>query len=224
MRLRCSSVDIIRLFALAVLSCIPMSGLPLDPDPDPFSILGTLDTYEEFPATQERLDQCFAKDDQNCLALYKRFRLVVREIFDKGRQNALKRTLTAVARDCGIPQKGDPWPWAACHGATNCFYFFNTDAEDSEIILYLQRLDHSVLWNLFVESKGYSGDWTGNRPDRQRWAKFLDSLTILDKDSGGRRGFIDVFLMPAKSHSGIGLLDPDLSLGPNESKLLQVRP
>lgn len=188
-----------------------------------FSELGSLENYLDSPSTPEGLNACFKDSNPLCWKQYARLRMAAMKLFDHGPEVALQRTLKAVSEECKAPaqNRGELFsPWQTCYGAVSSFYFFSTDSEDRQIIESLRKLDQSVLWNIFVESKGYSGDWISNRPDRQRWIQFLSTLTVLDKDAVGRQGYINVFSHPAKPHTGIDLLDPRLKLPPDQEERL----
>lgn len=190
-----------------------------------FSELGSLENYLDFPSTPEGLNACFKDSNPRCWNLYARLRKASMKLFEQGAEVALQRTLKAVSEECKAPakDKADLFsPWQKCRGAVSSFYFFSSDPEDRQIIESLRKLDQSVLWNIFVESKGYSGDWTANRPNKQRWIQFLSSLTVLDKDTVGRRGYINVFSYPAKHHTGIMLLDPRLKLPQDQEERVKA--
>jgi hypothetical protein len=192
-----------------------------------FSELGSLENYQEFPSTPDRLDACFKEHNMKCWKLFSCLRSATVRIFDQGDEVAFQRTLRAVGDQCKAPVragKGLLSPWQGCHGAVSSFYFFSTESEDRRIVEYLSTLDPAVQWNVFVESKGYTGDWTANRPDKERWIRFLESLSVLDKDSAGRQGYINVFSHPAKPHTGINLLDPRRKLTPEQQARFEQSP
>jgi hypothetical protein len=201
----------------------PAKDYPGDGLRQAFSELGSLENYLDFPSSPERLNTCFKDSNSRCWELYARLRKAALKLFDHGTEAALQRTLKAVSEDCKAPAQDTPElfsPWQICYGAVSSFYFFPNDAEDRQIIESLRKLDQSILWNILVASKGYSGDWTGNRPDKQRWVQFLSSLNVLDKDTVGRQGYMNVFSHPAKPHTGIMLLDPRLKLPPDQEERL----
>ncbi|MGP0017641.1 MAG: hypothetical protein ACLPHP_03650 [Candidatus Sulfotelmatobacter sp.] len=214
------------LAALTLLAAPSASKEPADSGlRQAFTELGSLENYQDFPSTPEGLNACFKDSNPRCWKQYARLRRAVQKLFDHGPEVGLQRTLKAVSEECNAPAQNTGGlfsPWQTCYGAVSSFYFFSTDAEDHQIIESLRKLDQSVLWNIFVQSKGYSGDWIANRPDQQRWIQFLTSLTVLDKDTVGRQGYINVFLHPAKLHTGIMLLDPRLKLPPDQEKRLEA--
>lgn len=190
-----------------------------------FSELGSLQNYTDFPSTPERLNACFKDSNPICWKTYSRLRKATLELFDHGPEVALQRTLRAISEECRAPAQDRRKllsPWQTCYGAVSSFYFFSSDSEDHRIVETLRKLDPSILWNVFVESKGYSGDWTANRPDPKLWIQFLGALTVLDKDVVGRQGYMNVFSHPAKPHTGIMLLDPHLKLPPDQQGRLEA--
>jgi hypothetical protein len=192
-----------------------------------FAELGAVGFLQDFPHSRQRLEACAQQNDRRCLEQYRKARLAALVLFDQGRETALKRTLDAIAAHCRTPVTGrqSDWlsPWQACNGASSAVYFFASDAEDRAVIEFFRNLDAAVRWNMFVESKGYSGDWVRNRPDKQRWAAFIDSWQALDKHAGGRAGYRKLFLSGGEPHTGIPLLDPGFRLDPSLAQRLRVQ-
>lgn len=195
-------------FCVAILWICCVRASPQDPDPlrSSFLLLGSLENLLHFPANQAALDACTKSGDKSCLALYGNARRAVDRLFDSGRAEALKRTLDAVGIECRSRDAAEgQWSmWQACKGAVAAFYFFSTDAEDRSILRALQRMDRTVISNIFVESRSYTGDWPANRPDRRRWITFLRSNDRLRQDPEWESAFV----RPAPLHTGIALLDP----------------
>lgn len=177
---------------------------------DAFTTLGALDSYLEFPATRQELDLCFANNDQKCISTFRRARAAAALIFDSGRSEALRRTLASLDTACESPDSGATsiWPWQTCRGVVEAFYFFANDAEDRDIVRHLEKLKTPILHNVFVTSNSCTGDWVSNRPDKERWIRFIDSLAFLDKEQVGRQGYKNIFQYAPKPHTGIALLNP----------------
>lgn len=215
---------VLPLFIGISLLTIASNSCGQDIKPDPFVTLGHLDKYLEFPANREQLDKCFADNNRLCLSLYASQRAAVADVFSRGRPEALRRVLDAISKRCG-KQAFAAGPLEAsedsCRGATTFFYFFRRNDEDIAIVNFLKTLEPEVLWNMFVESKGYSGDWVSNRPNRSRWLNLIRSLDILDRDPPGRTGYENIFLHPSSPHSGVALLDPGFELTQGESDRLK---
>ena len=186
--------------------CVTASPQDADPLRSSFLLLGSLENLLHFPENQAALDACTERGDKSCLALYGNAQRAVDRLFESGRAEALKRTLEAVGTECRSPNAAEgQWSlWQACKGAVAAFYFFSTDAEDRSILRALQRMDRTVIRNIFVESRGYTGDWPANRPDKRRWITFLRSNDRLKEDPGWEAAFV----RPAPLHTGIALLDP----------------
>jgi hypothetical protein len=192
--------------AILWICCVAASPQDADPLRSSFLLLGSLENLLHFPANQAALDACAERGDKSCLALYGNARHAVDQLFDSGRAEALKRTLDAVRTECRSPSAAEgQWSmWQACKGAVAAFYFFSTDAEDRSILRALQRMDKTVIRNIFVESRGYAGDWPANRPDKRRWISFLRSVDGLKQDPEWESAFV----RPAPPQTGIALLDP----------------
>jgi hypothetical protein len=194
--------------SVAILWICSVTASPQDADPmrGAFLLLGSLENLLAFPANQAALDACTESGDKTCLALYGNARSAVERLFEGGRAEALKRTLDAVRTECRSPSAAEgQWSlWQACKGAVAAFYFFSTDAEDRSILRALQRMDRTLIRNIFVESRAYTGDWPSNRPDKRRWITFLRSNDRLRQDPEWESAFV----RPAPLHTGIALLDP----------------
>jgi len=211
---------------LAMSSCFGERTDSVAHSDDSFAKLGAVRTYLDFPHNRATLDRCFAENNSRCLKLLAEARKAVRNLFEHGREAALQNTFDGIAHHCRAPvadwQRKD-WtsPWQLCVGAIASFYFFSTDAEDRKILTFLSTLDDALRWNAFVSSEGFGGDWTQNRPDRQRWMQFVDSLTILDRDRVGREGYKNVFAGSPIKDSRMALLDPGLSLTEAQQRMLE---
>jgi hypothetical protein len=199
---------------VAALALVNVDCRAADPVRGAFEILGLYALDQ--PANRHDLDNCFRSNDSGCLRAVAGERRAALTIFDQGPKVALNRVLDVLGKECASLKPHVSSAETAqpiCGGAINSFYFFSTDAEDRAIVDRLRSLPEPTLRNVFVECDCFERDWILNRPERHRWIALIDDLRFLDKESGGREKFRNMFRNPPVGPtSGIDLVDPRADL------------
>lgn len=158
----------------------------------------------EYPSTQSSLDKCIEANYEPCLSVYnevKKAKSVIVDIVEKNDQKSLKVTLDLIREYCPIEGRNIQRE-KHCTGSIIALYFFDQSHHQKEILRVLTKIDQRTLNHMFSNTFA----WHHNRPNKNEWIKFINSLSDETLKPNMKKIIIDAFEQPKTKITKFGVM------------------
>jgi hypothetical protein len=141
----------------------------------------------EYPHSKEALDNCTQHNDKACLDAFNQVNHAKDVIASSADIKTLETTLDIIEATC-LSSDEETAPFI-CYGGIMSLYYYNAPDQDTLIMNRMERYPKTIR-NMIFNNEFY---WYLNRPDPNKWIRFLESADIHWDDRPQKMYTLDMF-------------------------------